>query len=240
MSQSSLPLTDQVFEQLEAAIIKGDLPQGSKISEPELAKAYGISRGTLREALSRLEERHLLLRSPNLGARVTTLSLEELVNIYQIREVLGGLSCSLAAQHMTDTEIQTLRALLDEQEKSLEAGQGLFCNQPNREFDFHYQILQGNRNPKVLTVLEGGLYQQIRMYRYQFSASSQRPYQALKEHRRIVDAIEERDAELADLLMRRHIRTARESIEAQHQNAMAQNKQRDSQSILSREATEKV
>ncbi len=223
MGSSSLLLTEQIFEQLETAIIKGDLPQGSKISEPELAKAYGISRGTLREALSRLEERHLLMRSPNLGARVTTLSLEELVNIYQIREVLGGLSCSLAAKNMTDAEIQTLRALLDEQEKSLEAGLGLSCNPQKQEFDFHYQILQGNRNPKVLTVLEGGLYQQIRMYRCQFSSSDQRPYQAFKEHRRIVDAIEERDAELADILMRRHIRTALQCIEEQHRDAIKQN-----------------
>ncbi len=214
-SSTSAPLTDQIFEQLEAAIISGELPQGSKISEPELAKTYGISRGTLREALSRLEERHLLVRAPHLGARVATLSLDELINIYQIREVLGGLSCSLAAQHMTDNEIRNLRELLEEQEKNLEAGQGLVSNRPEREFDFHYQILHRNRNPNVLMVLEGGLYQQIRMYRHQYSVSGQRPYQALKEHRRIVDAIEERDAELAEFLMRKHIRAARQSIEEQ-------------------------
>jgi len=155
------------------------------------------------------------VRAPHLGARVATLSLEELVNIYQIREVLGGLSCSLAAQHMNDDEIRNLRDLLDEQEKNLEAGQGLVSNRPEREFDFHYQILHRNRNPKVLMVLEGGLYQQIRMYRYQYSVSGQRPYQALKEHRRIVDAIEERDAELAEFLMRKHIRAARLCIEEQ-------------------------
>lgn len=219
MAPPSSPLTNQIFEQLEAAIIKGDLPQGSKISEPELAKTYGISRGTLREALSRLEERHLLVRAPNLGARVATLSFEELINIYQIREVLGGLSCSLAAQNMTSTEIHQLRILLDEQEKSLEADQNTFRTNPERVFDFHYQILQGNRNPNVLLVLEGGLYQQIRMYRNQFNTSGQRPYQALKEHRHIVDAIEERDAELADFLMRRHIRSARQCIEDKHQNS---------------------
>lgn len=201
---------------LEAAIIKGDLPQGSKISEPELAKTYGISRGTLREALSRLEERHLLIRAPHLGARVATLSLDELIHIYQIREVLGGLSCSLAAQHMTDEEIGNLRELLDAQQQRLDSDDEQNDHSPEQEFDFHYQILQRNRNSKVLMVLEGGLYQQIRMYRYQYSASGQRPRQALKEHRQIVDAIEERDAELAEFLMRKHIRVARQTIEEQH------------------------
>ncbi|PLX89400.1 MAG: GntR family transcriptional regulator [Desulfuromonas sp.] len=218
---SSLSLTDQVFERLQAAIIEGDMPQGSKISEPELAKIYGVSRGTLREALSRLEERQLLVRSPHLGARVITLSLEELVDIYQVREALGGMACALAAQKMTDEEIVELRVLLNAHERSIEEDRGLSYYQQEGEFDFHYRILQGSRNSKVLRVLEGGMYQLIRMYRYQFSMASPRPYQALKEHRRIVDAIEERDAELADLLMRRHIQTARKSIEERHKKAMA-------------------
>jgi len=220
--RDSLSLTDRVFERLQTAIIEGDIPQGSKISEPELAKTYGISRGTLREALSRLEERHLLVRSPHLGARVITLSLEELVDIYQVREALGGMACGLAAQRMTAEEVADLRLLLADHEKSIEEDQGLSYYQKEGEFDFHYRILQGSRNSKVLSVLEGGLYQLIRMYRHQFSTASPRPCQALKEHRRIVDAIEERDAELADLLMRRHIQTARKCIVERHKNATAQ------------------
>ncbi|MDR3580694.1 MAG: GntR family transcriptional regulator [Oryzomonas sp.] len=221
ISPTTAPLTDRIFGLLQDAIIKGEIRAGSKISEPELAKTYGVSRGTLREALSRLEERHLIIRSPNHGARVISLSYEELIETYQIREALGGLGCRLAAQNMTDEEIAELRQLLDEHEKSIEEDNGLSYYQKEGEFDFHYRVLQGSRNNRLLTILDGGLYQLIRMYRYQFSTASPRPYQALKEHRRIVDAIEERDAELADLLMRRHIRTARISVEERHKNAIA-------------------
>lgn len=220
ISQSAAPLTDRIFDLLQDSIIKGDIPAGSKISEPELAKAYGVSRGTLREALSRLEERHLVIRSPNHGAKVISLSYEELIETYQIREALGGLGCALAAVKMTAEEIAELRNLLHEHEKSIEQDQGLSYYQQEGELDFHYRILQGSRNKKLLTILDGGLYQLIRMYRYQFSSASPRPYQALKEHHRIVDAIEERDAELADLLMRRHIKTARLNVEERHQKAM--------------------
>lgn len=219
-NQTSSPLTDKIFELLQDSIIRGDIPAGSKISEPELAKTYGVSRGTLREALSRLEERQLVVRSPNHGARVISLSYEELIETYQIREVLGGLGCRLAVRNMTDNEVAELRKLLDEHEKSIEEDQGLSYYQKEGEFDFHYRILQGSRNKKLLTILDGGLYQLIRMYRYQFSTDSPRPLQALKEHRRIVDAIEERDEELAELLMLRHIRTARLSVEDRHKNAM--------------------
>ena len=219
---TSLTLSDRIFDQLQTAIVKGEIPAGSKISEPELAKAYGISRGTLREALSRLEERQLVVRSPNHGARVVTLSYEELIDIYQVREALGGMACGLAAERMSDAEIADLKRLLDDHERSIREDQGLSYYQQEGELDFHYRILQGSRNSKILGVLEGGLYQLMRMYRYQFSISSQRPLQALKEHRRIVEALEERDAELADLLMRRHIRSARKSIEERQRKSREQ------------------
>ncbi|TSK07289.1 MAG: GntR family transcriptional regulator [Geobacter sp.] len=219
---SSLSLSDRIFEQLQTAIVKGAIPAGSKISEPELAKTFGISRGTLREALSRLEERYLVVRSPNLGARVVTLSYEELIDIYQVREALGGMACGLAAVNMTDEEIADLGRLLDDHEKSIREDQGLSYYQQEGEFDFHYRILLGSRNRKVISILEGGLYQLMRMYRYQFSTSSPRPLLALKEHRRIVEALAERDAELADLLMRRHISAARKSIEERRRQSLEQ------------------
>ena len=221
-ADSSLTLSDRVFEQIQTGIVKGDIPAGSKISEPEMAKTYGISRGTLREALSRLEERQLVVRAPNHGARVVTLSYEELIDIYQVREALGGLACGLAARNMTDAEIDDLKKLLDEHERSINDDQGLSYYQQEGELDFHYRILQGSRNKKVLSILDGGLYQLMRMYRYQFSTSTPRPLQALKEHRRIAEALEERDAELADLLMRRHIRSARISIEERQRNSPEQ------------------
>jgi DNA-binding GntR family transcriptional regulator len=217
-SRNANSLTDTIFDQLQDAIIKGQLAQGSKISEPGLAKQYQVSRGTLREALSRLEEKQLVVRSPNIGASVVTLSLKELIDIYHIREALGAMACALAACNMSNDEIADLRRLLDEHEKSIHLDDGLSYYQQEGEFDFHYRILIGSRNSKVLDVLDGGLYQLIRMYRYQFSSDSSRPWQALKEHRRIVDAIEERDAELAGLLMRRHIQTARQRIEQQQEH----------------------
>ena len=66
------------------------------------------------------------------------------------------------------------------------------------------------------------LYHLVRMYRYQFSTVANRPQKALHEHRRIVEAIEARDAEMAELLMRRHISRARENIEQQAQQRSPQ------------------
>ncbi len=136
-ADASLTLSDRIFAQIQTGIVKGDIPAGSKISEPEMAKTYGISRGTLREALSRLEERQLVVRAPNHGARVVTLSYEELIDIYQVREALGGLACGLAALNMTDAEIDDLKKLLDEHERSINEDQGLSYYQQEGELDFH-------------------------------------------------------------------------------------------------------
>jgi DNA-binding GntR family transcriptional regulator len=62
-------LSENVFRRIQAAIVKGEIAPGSKISEPELARTYGISRGPLREAIHRLEGQRLLVRVPHVGAR---------------------------------------------------------------------------------------------------------------------------------------------------------------------------
>ncbi|RAU17000.1 GntR family transcriptional regulator [Nitrincola tibetensis] len=206
-------LADRVCQQIVTAIVKGELPPGYKISEPELARMYGISRGPLREAIRRLEGLRLIERKPHIGARVVKLSVHELIEIYHVREALEGMACRLAAQNMTDAEIKALKDLLDHHERSVEEKEWSSYFQKEGDLDFHYRIVQGSKNEKLLELLGADLYHLVRMYRYQFSVSSSRPKRALKEHRQIIDAIDARDPELAEMLMRRHISAARRNIE---------------------------
>src|SRR5690242_5433570 len=105
---SSLTLAEQLFHRLTDAILRGELPLGSKISEPVLAQRYGVSRGPLREALHRLQERHLITRTPNQGPRVVEATAEMLQSIYGVREVLEGLAARDAARLMSVDEIAAL------------------------------------------------------------------------------------------------------------------------------------
>ncbi|MDH1557988.1 GntR family transcriptional regulator [Pseudomonas sp. MDMC216] len=206
-------LSEHVFRLIQAAIVKGEIAPGSKISEPELARTYGISRGPLREAIHRLEGQKLLVRVPHVGARVVSLSHAELVELYEIRESLEGMACRLAAERMTQKEIDELRRVLElhEQDAAFKAGVGYY--QQEGDFDFHYRIIQGSGNRTLAKLLCDELYQLVRMYRLQFSATPNRPHQAFAEHHRILDAIADRDGELAELLMRRHIGASKRNIE---------------------------
>ncbi len=117
-------IADRVFESIQTAIVKGDIPPGTKISEPELARTYGISRGPLREAIRRLEGRKLLVRTAHVGARVVSLSAAQLVEIYHVRESLEGLACRQAAENMTEDEIAGLQQLLTDHERQIEQEEG--------------------------------------------------------------------------------------------------------------------
>ena len=129
-------LAGQALKQIQSAIVKGDIAPGSKISEPELARAYGISRGPLREALHQLEGQKLLVRIPHVGARVVSLSRKELGELYHIRESLEGLACRLAAEHMSAAQVEALREVLREHERdeAFQAGRGYY--QQEGDFDF--------------------------------------------------------------------------------------------------------
>ncbi|MAC14420.1 MAG: DNA-binding GntR family transcriptional regulator [Alcanivorax sp.] len=220
-SPGSLPentrtLADRVFARLQDDIVRGEILPGSKVSETELASRYGVSRGPLREAIRRLESRKLLERVVHVGTRVASLSVNDLIEIYHVREALEGMAARLAAEHMTADEVRGLYDVLAQHEQQQDLREDVAYFQREGDLDFHYRIIQGSHNATLSQLLIGELYHLVRMYRYQFSTVANRPQKALNEHRRIVEAIESRDGEMAELLMRRHISSARKNIENQY------------------------
>ena len=182
---------DSVFDSLRTAIVQGELAPGSKINEPQLSKLYGISRGPLREAIRRLEGCKLVEIKANVGARVIELDIQKAIEIYEIREALEGLACGLAAERASSADCVQLRALLTRHEAQIESEDGKRYYQKEGDLDFHYLIVSLSGNTRLFNLLCDELYH------------------------RIVDAIEERDAMLAELLMRRHIASAKATLLAQ-------------------------
>lgn len=213
-------LAEKVYRRLSAAILSGELAPGTKISEPALAREYGVSRGPLREALHRLQERKLIARSANQGPRIVSPSPEALAELFVVREALEGMAARLAAKHATDAEIAALRAAVNRNADAAGAEAGTTADlDEQHDRDFHFAIAQCSRNPMLIDLLCAELYPLLRLYRGkppEFRPHGRRP---VVEHERIVSAIEDRDADLAELLMRRHIAAARlrrETALAQH------------------------
>ncbi|MFZ2161310.1 MAG: GntR family transcriptional regulator [Sideroxyarcus sp.] len=205
-------LSDVAAHRLAQSIVTGELAQGQKLNEAELAERFGMGRGPLREALRQLEGMRLVKRIPNAGARVVVLDRKTLSDLYAVRETLEGMACRLAATQMSDDEIAQLNTLLDQHEEQIKQQGGKVYAQSEGDLDFHYQIVRGSRNQMLMDLLGSEQYQLLRMCRYRTSRNAQRTKPALNQHRQIVDALAHRDGELAEMLMRRHIQGAWDSI----------------------------
>ncbi|EOW9171204.1 GntR family transcriptional regulator [Vibrio cholerae] len=207
--------SENLTEYLIEAIVEGEIAPGSKISEPELAKQFQVSRGPLREALMRVEGLGLIERIPHIGARVIQLSPTKLVELYAVREALEGMAARLAARNITEIELAGLESLLSTHSIHIDQVEGASYFHQQGDFDFHYRIIQASRNQQLIGLLCDELYHLLRMYRYQSPRSHSRPVEALEEHKFILRAIRQRDEELAEMLMRRHISRSRQLIEQQ-------------------------
>jgi DNA-binding GntR family transcriptional regulator len=205
-------LADTATHRLAQSIVTGELAQGQKLNEAELAERFGMGRGPLREALRHLEGMRLVTRIPNAGVRVVVLDRKTLSDLYAVREALEGMACRIAATRMSDDEIGQLRKLLDLHEAQIRKQGGKVYAQKEGDLDFHYQIVRGSRNQMLMDLLGSEQYQLLRMCRYRTSRNAERTGPALQQHRQIVDALAQRDGELAEMLMRRHIQGAWQSI----------------------------
>lgn len=206
-------LSAMALERLEQAIMQGELGPGERLSESGLARRFGISRGPLREAIGKLEGRKLVTRVSNQGARVVSLSNEDLLDLLQVRESLEGMACRLASQNMTEAELVRLEDMLVVHEKAdaMRTGRGYF--QGTGESDFHQVILAACGNARLTGMLGNELYSLLRLYRHRLSMRPGRAAEALEEHRRIVVALRARDPEAAEAAMRAHLRSSRSAVE---------------------------
>ena len=207
-------LADALFVRLSEEIVSGGFAPGEKLSEPRLATRFGVSRGPLREAIRRLEERKLVERTPRQGVRVVTPSLDRAVELFKIREVLEGLAAREAAGHATPEDVAALRAMLAEHRLRLDRADAMVYWQATANSDFHFFIARLARNTQLFDLLCNEYYTLFRMYRMQHRIVPGRALKALAEHERIVSAIAEGDGELAEFLMRRHVSSARLALEA--------------------------
>ncbi len=218
-AQPAITSADKTFYDLRSDIVDGSIGAGSKLSEADLASRYNVSRAVVREAINRLEACRIVDRKPNVGARVVTLTPEGLIELYKVREALEGMAAREAAINMSDDEIADLNALLNTHFETVQGEQRYY--QEAGDVDFHYRVIMGSKNQTLISMLTEGIYHLVRMYRVQLGMAGPRVTTAFDEHKHIVQAISNRDPELAEMLMRRHITYSRNNIERK----LAQEKQ---------------
>ena len=183
------------------------------MSEAALASRFNVSRGPVREAIRRLSERDLVTFSPNVGARVMSNTLTDMLELLEVREPLE-VTAAQFAERMTDEQKERLHTLYDIHVSTFSKEKKHSYFQSPDDFDFHYAIAKGAGNPILFKILCEDLYPRLLVCRSQHRYVKGRGAKALKEHLSILTAIENSDSELAGIFMKRHIEAARHSLES--------------------------
>jgi len=199
------PLAEAIFNSLLAQIYNGDLAAGAVLNESALADRYRVSRGPVREAIRRLQGFQLVTREPYQRARVVELTPEFVRQLFEMRMALEGMACNLAAQRMPKEALQRIGEELEAFRTRTIADGGVASAHGERVFDFHEGIVRGCGNDRIAETLCGDLYHLLRVYRKRSGDMPERRGHAYQEHWQILRALQARDGDLAESLMRAHI-----------------------------------
>ena len=195
-------LRDQVLDRLREDILSGELDAGTVLGEVALAESFGVSRGPIREALSRLASEGLVTIVPRRGAEVTRLTREEFLDAYQVREALETLAIRLAVPRLGDAELARLRQLHDEMVEHAERDEVQAFFDANARFHQAFVEASGNRKLEEFYRL---LLGQMGRYLARSLALRGTLERSVSEHQAILEAVEAGDAERAARLLAEHI-----------------------------------
>ena len=195
-------LGDYVFERLKEAIINGELAPGSRIIENRLAKALGISRTPIREAIHKLDRAGFLRRQSQGGFTVVSLTRDDIVEAFGIRSILESYAARLAAIKHNEEDLKPLEDKLKEYQSCLNKGEIDALHRINTEF--HDMLYELSRSPKLVKMI-GDLKDQIYRFRKILLSEAGMARVSDKDHLRMLKAMKMRDPDKVESLVKEHI-----------------------------------
>ncbi len=179
-------LSTVVFDNLENAIVTGEMEPGERINETAVAERYGVSRGPVREACRRLEEAGLVDFIVNRGVFVKKLAFEDAVEIYQIRAALFAFAGRVLAHRITNEQIGVLQRLIDEMEAAAvrQDARTYYA----RNLEFHASLMQFTGYRRLVRLYEG-LNKELHVFRRRGLNDDTNRQTSSREHRAIIEAL---------------------------------------------------
>jgi len=219
-------LYEQIVDQIEQAILKGELKPGDQLpAERELAEQFGVSRTAVREAVKALREKGLVEAFSGRGTFVTNgtsqamrQSLDLITRIggpdgsaqlAEVRAILEPEIAALAAGRIEEQLLVALREAVAVMDSSLEDPDTYI----EADLDFHLALAEGAANPVILSLIDSivGLLREQRLRIFSVEGG---PERGQYHHKQILEAIEQRNAEKARAAMREHLRQIRVDSQA--------------------------
>jgi len=194
-------LADRAYDAIRDMIVSLELRPGAVIDERRLMQQLGIGRTPIREALRTLAQEGLVEVYPRRGMFVTSVEIHDLASLAEVRSVLEGSAARLAAERATDTDRDAVSALLAELEQHEALGQRQLMALDER---IHRQVYRAAHNEFLESSLERYYVLALRIW-YLALDQARELEQAVLDHREILEAIRDGDADRAEGAMRRHV-----------------------------------
>jgi DNA-binding GntR family transcriptional regulator len=226
--QTQPTLVEQVVNAIVSEIVGGQLPANARLIQDELARAYGVSRQPVQQALLLLRDRGLVREAPGRGLIVSPLDVDFVRNLYEIRAMLDGLAARLAADRGSERAKTEGPAFLDLGRAAVESGS--LHDQIEADMRFHAFLNDLSGNPLIGETTAPHWPYLRRVMGEVLRDDIQMPRTILKEHVTILDAVIAGDAAAAETLSRDHISRAAnifvQRLQAQHEASEEQLRQR--------------
>jgi DNA-binding GntR family transcriptional regulator len=200
VEQTAAPL--DLTQRLKDAILNGEFAPHQRLIEADLSERYDASRAAVRTALLNLTSEGLVERVPNRGARVRAISVDEAVEIVEVRIGLETLCTRKAAENLTDSDADALRRLRSEIEDAVRSGNLVEYARLNQDLDRRIRELSRHR---TATQLLERLRAQSARHQFRLAFHPGRAGQSAPEHIAIIDAILAREPDAAEAATRAHL-----------------------------------
>lgn len=206
-------LASEAYQQVRGRILSGELRDGERLGEEELAEALGISRTPVREALRMLAAEGLVELLPNRGARVPRWDEDDVNDIFDLRALLESHAAGRAARASDDELVPRLESLCERME-DVNAKMGdvedlAQLASINREF--HAAVVAGASSPRLSALVASLVHVPVIMQTFK-NYSQAALDRSLRHHREVVDAIRVHDGDWASSVMRAHVLAARHQV----------------------------
>ncbi|HEV3428344.1 MAG TPA: GntR family transcriptional regulator [Paraburkholderia sp.] len=201
---ASLSLRDQAYAMLRQAIADADIYQSReeiRLDERVLSETLGVSRTPVREAMTLLEQEGFLRMVPRRGIYIVRKNKREIVEMIQMWAALESMAARLATLHATDEEIARLRHMFDAFRDSTPAEH--IAEYSDANIAFHQAIVELSKSQIILDTIKN-IFVHVRAIRRMTISQSDRASRSIVDHLRIIEALEKRDTELAERLVRQH------------------------------------
>ena len=208
-------LGGRVFQKIRGDILSGKYKENDELRENTLGKELGVSRTPVREALRQLELEGLVTIIPNRGAYVTGISHKDIWDIYMIRSMLEGLCARWAAEHITDEQLDELEEAILLSEFQMKKESGFSIEQVAALDGRFHAVLYEASGSRILSHVLTDFHNYVQTARESSIVSEDRARKSIREHKQILRAIKERDAEMAEQLANEHILHVMQNLKKQ-------------------------